>query len=166
MEAKAMKQKIVVIGNGMAGARVVEEILKRAPGRFDIVMFGAEPYGNYNRILLSNVLNQTQKDDEIIMNPLSWYKENNITLHAGVKVVHIDCKKKNVLGKTMPKDIPAYERIKYQLEDAPITKESYDYLIIATGSRPFVPPIEGFGRAGTFLFRTINDCYRIAEYAK
>jgi nitrite reductase (NADH) large subunit len=55
------KKKLVVVGNGMAGARVVEEILKRAPGRFDITMFGAEPYGNYNRILLSNVLNGSQR---------------------------------------------------------------------------------------------------------
>ena len=75
-----MKKKLVVIGNGMAGARVVEEILKRARDQFDIVMFGAEPYGNYNRILLSNVLNQSQDPSEITMNPLSWYEENNIKL--------------------------------------------------------------------------------------
>jgi nitrite reductase (NADH) large subunit len=73
-------KKLVVVGNGMAGARVVEEILKRAPDRFDIVMFGAEPYGNYNRILLSNVLNGTQSAPDIFMNPLSWYREKGITL--------------------------------------------------------------------------------------
>ena len=66
------KKKLVVVGNGMAGARVVEEILKRAPDRFDIVMFGAEQYGNYNRILLSNVLNGSQSAAEIFMNPLAW----------------------------------------------------------------------------------------------
>ena len=67
------KKKLVVVGNGMAGARVVEEIIKRAPDRFEITMFGAEPYGNYNRILLSNVLNGSQSATEIFMNPLAWY---------------------------------------------------------------------------------------------
>ena len=164
-----MKRKIVVIGNGMAGARVVEEILKRGPAKFEVVMFGAEPYGNYNRILLSHVLNKTQDPAGIMMNPLSWYRENGITLHAGVKAVHIDRVRKIVLGKVMPQGLPAYERVKYQLEGAPLVEESYDYLIIATGSRPFIPPMEGFGEAGqegTFLFRTIDDCHRIAEYAK
>ena len=84
------KQKLVVIGNGMAGARVVEEILKRTPEQFEIVMFGAEPYGNYNRILLSNVLNGSQAATEIFMNPLSWYREKGIKLHAGVKATMID----------------------------------------------------------------------------
>ena len=68
------KKKIVVIGNGMAGARVVEEILGRVPGRFDFVMFGAEPYGNYNRILLSNVLNQTQEANHTFINPFNSSK--------------------------------------------------------------------------------------------
>ena len=90
------KQKLVVIGNGMAGARVVEEILKRARDRFDIVMFGAEPYGNYNRILLSNVLNGSQSATEIFMNPLAWYAENGIKLHAGVKATLIDRQRKVV----------------------------------------------------------------------
>ncbi len=78
------KQKLVVIGNGMAGARTVEEILERGGGeQFEITMFGEEPTGNYNRILLSNVLNGSYKEDEIFLNPLSWYEENNIRLHAG-----------------------------------------------------------------------------------
>ena len=72
------KKRLIVIGNGMAGARVVEEVLKRAPDMFDITMFGAEPYGNYNRILLSNVLNGTDNATDIFMNPLSWYAENKI----------------------------------------------------------------------------------------
>src|SRR5438477_2052211 len=104
----ANRQKLVVVGNGMAGARVVEEILKRAPDRFEIVMFGAEPYGNYNRILLSNVLNQTQKPSEIFMNPLAWYEENHICLHAGVKAFQIDRQRKKVLGKKLPSDAAAY----------------------------------------------------------
>src|SRR5438874_3959538 len=102
------KKKIVVVGNGMAGARVVEEILKRAPGRFEIVMFGAEPYGNYNRILLSNVLNKSQSATEIFMNPLAWYEKNHITLHAGVRATKIDRERKCVIGVPMKRDALPY----------------------------------------------------------
>jgi len=161
-----MKKKLVVIGNGMAAARVVEEILKRRPDMFDIVMFGAEPYGNYNRILLSNVLNQSQPVSEITMNPLSWYRENNIKLHAGIKAVCIDRENKIVLGKRITNGKDAYMPIPTDLPEGTATREPYDYLILATGSRPFVPPMEGFGGTGTFLFRTIDDCTGIAEYAK
>ena len=85
------KQKLVVIGNGMAGARAVEEVLARGGAeQFDITMFGDEPYGNYNRILLSNILSGVQDTSEIFINPLDWYAENNITLHAGARVTDID----------------------------------------------------------------------------
>jgi len=161
-----MRKKIVVVGNGMAGARVVEEILKRAPGSFSIVMFGAEPYGNYNRILLSNVLNQTQQPSEIFINPLTWYHENNIQLHAGVKAIKIDCAKKKVFGRGLPKEICAYANNDDIPGGGEIIEETYDHLILATGSRPFVPPLKGFGQPGTFLFRTIDDCDQIAAYAK
>ena len=101
------KQKFVVIGNGMSAARAVEEILKRSHNRFEIVMFGAEKYGNYNRILLSNVLNQTQQPSEIFLNPLTWYQENFITLHAGVKVIEINREKKTVTGiKLSSQEVP------------------------------------------------------------
>jgi nitrite reductase (NADH) large subunit len=160
------KEKLVVIGNGMAGARVVEEILKRARDRFEIVMFGAEPYGNYNRILLSNVLNGNQPATEIFMNPLAWYQENNVRLHAGVKAVHIDRQRKRVIGSPLKKEALAYAIDAAAEPKAESIEESYDHVIIATGSRPFVPPMEGFGAPGTFLFRTIDDCDRIAEHAK
>src|SRR6187455_162787 len=93
------KQQLVVVGNGMAGARAVEEILARG-GRdlFDITMFGDEPYGNYNRILLSNVVNGSQEPTEIFLNSLPWYEENGITLHAGERVVKIDRHGKVVTG--------------------------------------------------------------------
>src|SRR3978361_2330817 len=85
------KQKLVVIGNGMAGARAVEEVLARGGAdQFDITMFGDEPYGNYNRILLSNVLSGVQESNDIYIKPLSWYEENDITLHAGARVTQID----------------------------------------------------------------------------
>src|ERR1039457_7031798 len=138
------KEKLVVVGNGMAGARVVEEILKRAPGRFDITMIGAEPYGNYNRILLSNVLNGSQPAAEIFMNPLAWYSKNGIRLHAGVKATHIDRHRKMVVGAPLKKEASAYA-VNAAVAEAPPIEEAYDHVIIATGSRPFVPPMEGFG---------------------
>lgn len=147
------KQRLVVVGNGMAGARAVEEILARGGAEiFEIVMFGDEPYGNYNRILLSNVLNGSQEPGDIFLNPLDWYRENDIRLHAGVRVTSIDRAAKRVTG-------------------ADGTQEGYDKLLIATGSRPFVPPMEGLKLAdggdkpGVFVFRTIDDCTRIAGYA-
>src|SRR5688572_21438659 len=108
MIMQAYREKLVVIGNGMAGARVVEEILKRAPNRFEITMFGAEPYGNYNRILLSNVLNGSQSATEIFMNPLSWYRDNDITLHAGIRALKIDRDQKVVIGTPLAKNALAY----------------------------------------------------------
>jgi nitrite reductase (NADH) large subunit len=148
------KTRLVVIGNGMAGARAVEEILSRGGGEiFDITMFGDEPYGNYNRILLSNILSGAQDADEIYINPLQWYAENNITLHAGARVTEIDRAAKAVRA-------------------ADGTIAHYDKLLIATGSRSFIPPIKGSMdadgalRPGIFGFRTIDDCTAIMETAK
>lgn len=159
-------KKLIVIGNGMAGARVVEEILARDAQAFEIVMFGAEPYGNYNRILLSNILNQTQKPAEIFMNPLSWYQENNIRLHAGVKAVEIDRKNKKVAGIRLSTEDAPYGTEIANKESAEIIEEEYDHVILATGSRPFVPPFAGADLPGVFAFRTIDDCDGIAAYAK
>ncbi len=147
-----LKQKLVVVGNGMAGARAIEEVLTRGGAdMFDIVMFGDEPYGNYNRILLSNVLCGIQDPAEIFMNPLDWYRENAITLHAGERVVSIDRAARVV---TSDKG----------------TQEHYDKLLIATGSRAFMPPIEGLRdgkqiRRGIFGFRSIDDCNGIIAAA-
>ena len=145
---RSAKQKLVILGNGMAGARVAEEILKRdGLALFDITIIGAEPHGNYNRILLSNVLNGTQGGDEITINPLPWYKENGIKLLAGVPAIGINRHKRTVM-----------------LLDA--RQIPYDKLILATGSRPFVPPIPGTDRYGVFVFRTLEDCTAIARRAK
>ncbi|HVT81149.1 MAG TPA: FAD-dependent oxidoreductase, partial [Phycisphaerae bacterium] len=138
------KQKLVILGNGMAGARTAEEILKRDPNAFDITIIGGEPHGNYNRILLSNVLNGTQSPDEIVINSHAWYRENNIRLLAGVPAIGINRHKRTVM-----------------LLDA--RQIPYDKLIIATGSRPFVPPIPGTDRYGVFVFRTLEDCTSIAK---
>ncbi len=146
------RRRLVVIGNGMAGARTVEEILARGGGeQFAITVFGDEPYGNYNRILLSGVLAGESDPTDIFINPLDWYTENNIELRAGVRVTHVDREAHLVYGD----------------DD---TQIAYDKLIYATGSRPFVPPIEGlkdaFGpREGVFVFRTLDDCNAITSYA-
>jgi nitrite reductase (NADH) large subunit len=161
----AHRERLVVIGNGMAGARVVEEILQRNEQRFTITMFGAEPYGNYNRILLSNVLNGSQKIEETFLNPLSWYEQYHIKLHAGVKATMIDRKRGVVIGTSLRRDASPYGLDGVDPQGFPI-EEPYDKVIIATGSRPFVPPMDGMGKLGTFLFRTIDDCEQIAAYAK
>ena len=148
------KQSLVVIGNGMAGARAVEEVLARGGADlFDITMFGDEPYGNYNRILLSNILSGVQDSSEIFINPLSWYEENDITLHAGSPVTDID-------------------RAAHMVQAANGIRAKYDILLIATGSRAFIPPMNGLknpdGRMkdGVFGFRTIDDCDAIVATAK
>jgi nitrite reductase (NADH) large subunit len=141
------QQRLVIIGNGMAGARTAEEILRRNPHQFHITILGLEPTGNYNRILLSNVLNRSAKPDEILLNPLDWYSQNNINLIAGVPVIGINTKRKHVMlvdARTVP----------------------YDRLVIATGSRPFVPKIPGIDLAGVFTFRSLDDCNQIAHYTR
>jgi nitrite reductase (NADH) large subunit len=148
------KQKLVVIGNGMAGARAVEEILARGGAdQFEITMFGDEPYGNYNRILLSNVLSGVQDTGEVFINPLEWYSENDITLHSGARVTDIDRMSQTVLSDTG-------------------VKLHYDKLLIATGSRAFIPPMDGLHgpdgamKQGVFGFRTLDDCNGIIARAK
>src|SRR5216684_5163253 len=148
------KQKLVVIGNGMAGARAIEEVLARGGSeQFDIVIFGDEVYGNYNRILLSNLLNGSQTPDDILINPLDWYTENGIKLHSGEMVDGVDRAAKVVVSKNG-------------------IREHYDKLLIATGSRAFIPPMagayvsEGKLKPGVFGYRTIDDCAAIVEYAK
>ena len=152
------KESLVVIGNGMAGARVVEEILRRDPDRFTITMFGDERYGNYNRIQLSGVLGGFTQADGIVLNPLAWYEQNRIRLHCGVRAERIDRSQQVVVGR--PRQGAGGPRSGIELA------EPYHKLIIATGSRPFVPPLEGSDKAGVFVFRTIDDCGAISEAAQ
>jgi nitrite reductase (NADH) large subunit len=149
----ATRQRLIVVGNGMAGARAVEEIIDRGGSDlFAITMFGDEPHGNYNRISLSNVLAGSEDRTGIFLNPLDWYEHNGIALHAGVRVTKVDRYAKTVSA-----------------DDG--TTHGYDKLIIATGSRPFFPPINGMrdpGRplTGVFGFRTIADCDRMLDWAR
>ncbi len=92
------KLKLVMVGNGMAGVRTLEELLKLAPDLYDITVFGAEPHPNYNRILLSPVLAGEQTFEEIVLNDLAWYKDNGIDLRLGRKVVDIDRRKRVVIA--------------------------------------------------------------------
>ncbi len=152
-----MGRRLVVVGNGMAGVRAIEEILARGGGElFDITVFGDEPYGNYNRILLSNVLAGSQQVDDqegIYLNALDWYRDNNIDLRAGVRVVRID----------------RYARL-VQADDGTVTR--YDNLILATGSRSFFPPMAGLWADdktladGVFGFRSLDDCLGMISQAE
>jgi len=148
------KERLVVIGNGMAGARFVEELTRRGgTRRFEITIFGDEPHGNYNRILLSGVLAGNHAAKDILINPLSWYEANGVKLHAGIRAESIDLAAKQVIGING-------------------IVEPYDKLLIATGSRPLVPPLDGLTtdtggfKPGVFLFRTLDDCDRILAYAR
>ena len=130
--------KLVVVGNGMAGIRTVEELLKLAPDLYEIAVFGAEPHPNYNRILLSPVLAGEQSLQDIILNDLAWYEDNHIRLHTGKKVVKIDRIAREVIA-----------------DDG--TREHYDRLLLATGSNPFILPLPGKDLEGVLSYRDIHD---------
>ena len=153
MTATAPKERLVVVGNGMSGARFVEEMVALGgQDSYDIAVIGDEDCGNYNRILLSGVLSGTHRAADIFINPTEWYAANGVALHAGVPVIGIDRKGKMAYGAgglLLP----------------------YDKLVIATGSVPFVPPMdglitdEGAYKKGAFVFRTLKDCRQIIAYA-
>ncbi|MBI3187178.1 MAG: NAD(P)/FAD-dependent oxidoreductase [Gammaproteobacteria bacterium] len=143
----ANKEKLVVVGNGMAGMRTVEELLQIAPDKFDITVFGSEPYGNYNRILLSPVLAGEKTINDIMLNDVQWYTDNHITLHTGETVTEID--RKNCIVKTDKG-----------------TSARYDRLLIATGSNPFIIPIPGHDLPGVITFRDIHDVDLMLEAAQ
>ena len=141
------KSKLVMVGNGMAGVRTIEELLKVAPDLYDITVFGAEPHPNYNRILLSPVLAGEQTLDEIVLNSWDWYEDNHITLHAGKKVVEVD-------------------RVKRIVRASDGTQEEYDRLLLCTGSNPFILPIPGKDLKGVIAYRDIADTNEMIETAK
>lgn len=140
------RQKLVVIGNGMAGISTVEQIIKLG-GTYDITVFGSEPYPNYNRIMLSYVLEGSKTLDDIVLNNWDWYKENDIKLHTGTTITMIDGENKVVLaenGLAVP----------------------YDHVIISTGSNPFILPVPGSDKEGVVGFRDIADCNQMLVAAK
>ncbi|MWV45084.1 nitrite reductase large subunit [Paenibacillus sp. HJL G12] len=143
---KAGREKLIVIGNGMAGMSTVEQILKLS-GSYDITVFGNEPHPNYNRIMLSYVLEGTKTIEDIILNDMSWYEEHGIKLYTGTTVARIDSTTRQVItedGASVP----------------------YDKVIIATGSSPLMLPIPGCDKKGVVGFRNIEDCNRMIEAAR
>lgn len=141
------KQKLVVVGNGMSGARCVEEIVKNGSEMFDITVFGSEPHITYNRILLSTVLQGSMTFDDLTINDHNWYAEHNIQLFTGETVMNID-----TLNQIIQTD---KER-----------ELSYDKLILATGSVPFFLPVPGADKEGVIAFRTIDDCRKMIESSR
>lgn len=137
--------RLVVIGNGMAGIACLEQILRHRPD-FQVTVFGEETHTNYNRILLSSVLAGEKNLDEITMNPLEWYVQNNISLRLGIRVVDLDPKKKTVTG-----------------DDGSVTE--FDKLLIATGSSAFLPPIKGLEKANVCAFRNIGDTKSLINWS-
>ncbi|MEK3749088.1 nitrite reductase large subunit NirB [Paenibacillus sp. FSL E2-8871] len=141
-----IREKLVLVGNGMAGIGTIEQILKLG-GAYDITVFGSEPHPNYNRIMLSYVLEGSKSLNDIILNDWNWYEDNNITLHTGTTVTRIDEGSKQVVtdsGMIVP----------------------YDKVIIATGSNSFILPVPGSDKEGVVGFRDISDCDAMLAAAK
>jgi NAD(P)H-dependent nitrite reductase large subunit len=141
------KLKLVMVGNGMAGVRTLEELLRLAPDLYEITVFGAEPHPNYNRILLSPVLAGEQSFADIVLNGIEWYQQHGIDLRLGRKVVAIDRKKRLVTA-----------------DDG--STAQYDRLILATGSNPFILPVPGNRLEGVIAYRDIADTEQMMQTAR
>ncbi len=131
----------------MAGMRTVDELLKLAPDKFDITVFGAEPHGNYNRIMLSPVLAGDKKLEDIIIHDRQWYQDHHITLHTGQTVTRIDRTRREVITEQG-------------------VSARYDRLIMATGSVPVMLDIPGKDLEGVISFRAINDVQVMIDTAQ
>jgi nitrite reductase (NADH) large subunit len=141
------KERLVVVGNGMAGIRTVELLLAHSPSRYDITVFGAEPHANYNRVLLSSLLAGETRLEEIVTHPSEWYARHCIKLIAGDPIVAIDRAAKTVLS-------------------AGNVAMAYDKLLVATGSKPLAPPIPGLDLPGVCAFRDISDVEKMIAAAR
>jgi nitrite reductase (NADH) large subunit len=146
----SQRLKLVMVGNGMAGVRTLEELLKIAPDLYDITVFGAEPHPNYNRILLSPVLAGEQTLEEIVLNDWAWYQEHGITLHAGKTVTEVDRVRRIVRASD---------------GQGGVIEAPYDRLIMATGSNPFMLPIPGKDLQGVLAYRDIADTQAMIDAA-
>jgi nitrite reductase (NADH) large subunit len=141
-----MTQKLVIIGNGMAPGRMLENLFETAPGLYDVTIFNAEPRVNYDRIMLSPVLSGEKDYEDIIIHSDEWYAANNVTLHKGAKVSEIDRDRKTVTSENG------------------ITV-SYDKLVIATGSSPFIIPVPGHQLPGVLAYRDLDDVTKMLDIA-
>ena len=145
--AREKRQRLVVIGNGMAGMRVIEDLLRLAPDRYDITVIGAEPYGNYNRILLSSLLAGEKREQDIVLHPLEWYARQGITLHIGDPAESIQRRQRIVKTRSG-------------------LEIGYDRLLLATGSTPNRLPLPGKDLPGVMTFRDLGDVARMIEAAQ
>ena len=141
------KLKLVLIGNGLAGMRCLEDLLDMAPERYEVTVIGEEPWGNYNRIMLSPVLSGEKTIEDIMLHPHAWYSDKGIKFIAQDPAVKIDRTRKVVHTEKG-------ERI------------DYDRLIIATGSKPFIPPVQGADLNGVISFRDIYDVNTMIKYCE
>ncbi|MGE8563674.1 MAG: nitrite reductase small subunit NirD [Acinetobacter bohemicus] len=141
------KMKLVLVGNGLAGMRCLEDLLDMAPDRYEVTVIGEEPWGNYNRIMLSPVLSGDKSIEDIMLHPHAWYSDKGIHFIAGDAAVKIDRPRKQV-----------------HTEKGIVV--DYDRLILATGSKPFIPPIKGSDLKGVLSFRDIYDVNTMLEYCK
>ena len=139
----ARRERLVVVGNGMAGVACVEQILKHAQ-KFEITIFGDETHVNYNRIMLSSVLAGEKSPDEIVLNSLEWYAQNEIHLRLGVRITEVDAERKTVTGN-----------------DGSVTP--YDKLLLATGSSPLIPSLDWVQKEGVHVFRSLDDTRALLE---
>jgi len=139
-----VKKKLVVIGNGMSGLRTIEDLLELTNDKYDITIYGDEPHVNYNRIMLSYILSSEKNFEDTIINHQTWYEQNNITLNKGDKVISINKEEKTITS-------------------ASGKVESYDKLLIATGSLAFIPKTTGSNLKNVIAFRTKADVDTILE---
>ena len=141
------KLKLVLIGNGLAGMRCLEDLLDMAPDRYEVTVIGEEPWGNYNRIMLSPVLSGEKTIEDIMLHPHAWYSDKGIKFIADDPAIKIDRTRKTVHTE------------KGESVD-------YDRLIIATGSKPFIPPVQGVDLKGVISFRDIYDVNSMIKYCE
>jgi len=140
-------ERLVVIGNGMAGQAAIEQILKIQNDNIEIIVFGAEPYHSYNRIMLSDVLSGKRSFSQLNTKSRDWYEQNGIKLYTGSHVTNIDVDNKRVYSENG-------------------FSSPYDKVLIATGSVPFIPPIKGVDKKGVFVYRTIEDVWSMSEVSR
>lgn len=137
-----MKQKLILVGNGMAALRFLEQLIERGPDRYAVTVFGAEPCAGYNRVLLSALLAGERGRADLITHPDDWYAGHAIDYRKGTTIAALDCEQKRV-------------------RDQDGRQYAYDKLVIATGSNPFVPPLPGRALAGVYTYRTLADVERM-----
>jgi nitrite reductase (NADH) large subunit len=130
-------ERLVVVGAGMASGRMLEHLFETAPGRFAVTLFGAEPRGNYNRIMLSLVLSGEKTYDEIVTHDAAWYAKHGVETRFGEAVTKIDRARKVVVSAE--------------------GETPYDRLVIATGSAPFIIPVPGRNLPGVLTYRDLDD---------